>query len=93
MREVAGDCTIPNSSAYSTAFTTTGVKTLSASLTWATGTRLRVSVELRLSSNGGSRTIGVQTQDADSFDEAPWTAPIGTAVKDVIGVGVVPFAR
>ena len=92
VQEISAACAVLNSSTYTT-FTTTGIKTLSASLTWGTGNRLRVSVELRLSSNGGTRTIGVQTQDADSFDTAPWTAPVTTAVKDVIGGGIIPFAR
>lgn len=57
------------SSAYSTAYNTTGINTenLSLSTAWATGDRVAISLELRRVSGGGSRTVTINVNDADSF--------------------------
>lgn len=57
------------SSSYSTAYNTTGIKTenLSLSTAWATGDRVAISLELRRVSGGGSRTVTINVNDADSF--------------------------
>ena len=80
-------CGVDNSSAYSSVFTDTGIKTLSATnLTWAAGSdRLRLSIEARRTAGHGNKAITIRIGDVDSFVNAPWTAAV--AVQPVI-----PFA-
>lgn len=77
VQEISSGCSVLNSSAYSSAFSTTGIKTLGpTNLTWSTGNRLRLSIEIRRTSNGGNRSLSVNTEDADSTVIAPWSTAI-----------------
>lgn len=64
------------SSAYSSIRATTGTwtQTLLLDTTWAAGDILALSLELRRSSGGGSRSITVNVQDADSYLDAELAA-------------------
>ena len=59
------------STGYSAEFNTTGIKTATLSFpstqTWASTDRIRLSIEVRLTSGSTSRTITVSTGNADSF--------------------------
>jgi len=67
-------CTAVSSSSYSAEFTTTGQKSLTGqSITWSTGTRLRISVEMHsVVGDHGTKTITV-TVDGNSYVSAPWS--------------------
>jgi len=63
-------CAVQASSAYSSTFTTTGIKTAALALTWpGTGTRLRISLE-STASGIGPKLVSV-TDDANSFTTVP----------------------
>lgn len=68
-----GTCGVTASSTYSPTFNSAGIATDTVSnLVWAGGDdRLRLSLELRRSSAGGSRSITVRTGDADSWVTSP----------------------
>lgn len=69
-------CGVTASSAYSAAFTTNGIKTLSTTLAWAAGDdRLRLSIEARLASGHGSAGITVNVNDTDSTVVMEFPAP------------------
>lgn len=60
---------VQDSSGYSAAYNTTGTKTdnLSLSTTWNSGDRMALSMELRRVSGGGSRTVTISVNNANSF--------------------------
>ena len=77
-------CAISQNSAYSSLFTTTGVKTFTtASLTWGAGDeRLRVSLEYRRSAGHGGKAMTIDVNHADSWIDAPWGGGSTTLVAD-----------
>lgn len=82
---VNNSCTVTQNSAYSSAFTAVGVQTLTTgSLTWAAENRLRISVEIRRTSGGGTRSLTIDTENADSWIDAPWTAATPTSKVMVV---------
>jgi hypothetical protein len=84
------------SSSYSSVETTTGVKTGTISFTngWTAGNRLALSVEYRRSSGGGSRTLTLNVNNADSFVEPDLVAAAnkGSFAVTEVGDDVALFA-
>lgn len=84
---------ITASSAYSAAYSTTGIKaeTLTLSTTWAAGDKIGISLELRKVSGGGSRSVTLNINDADSYADVsfgitPVTARPGVGALTVAGL-------
>jgi hypothetical protein len=70
-------CSVTNSStAYSSVYTTTGVKTDTLTLTWSAGDeRLRLSVETRKINNHGNKDVTLDVNDTNSWVTAnDWPA-------------------
>jgi hypothetical protein len=70
-------CSVTNSStAYSSVYTTTGVKTDTLTLTWSAGDeRLRLSVETRKINNHGNKDVTLDVNDTNSWVQAnDWPA-------------------
>lgn len=78
------------SSDYSTAFVDAGIKTFTIAFdagTWATGDRLRLTVELRRTGGHGNVDINVSVQDADSYVDGELTEAPSEFDSDDSGVG------
>ena len=76
LEEISSGCSSTNSSGYGTTRTTNGThsETL-GSLTWSTGTRLRLTVQAqRTSGEHGNASFDISSEDTNSFVNATWTA-------------------
>jgi len=84
IQEISSGCAVLNSSSYTGEYTSAGVKTDTLNLTWSTGVRLRLSVEMRRNTGHSKSRATLSLEDADSFVNTPWTvAGIDyTSVKD-----------
>lgn len=93
VQSVNASCSVVNSSAYSSTFNNTGIKTLGpTNLTWGTADRLRLSIEIRKSSNGGNRDLTVNTEDADSTVIAPWSLALSATANQASETDSIPGA-
>lgn len=74
VQAVNSSCSVLQSSAYSSTFTSTGTYSLTTgSLPWAGANRLRVSIEIRRSSGPvDPKSLTVATESANSYIDAPW---------------------
>lgn len=87
-----GSCGVLASSGYSPVFNTAGVKTLNTgSLTWGSGTRLRISFEIRKTGGGGNRNYSVDINHADTYIDAPWDASAAVGESVVLPANVLQF--
>lgn len=81
-----GTCIATDSTTYSSTFSTAGIRTHSASLTFdGFAERLRISVEVRKTGGHGNQSITVNVNDVDSFINAPFAPSVVRNRFHVIG--------
>ena len=74
LERLDGSCVSQAQSGWSAVYTDAGIKTDNLTLNGGSGTRLILVIESRRTGSHGNVTVSIETQDADSFVDTPFTS-------------------